>query len=91
MIIKKSSPLSAGAEQSMGEEGPFFQGDIRLTPDDGYDLYSSIFRGAPSPSRSVTFDVEGSGHSGEPAATNGSQRLWPGGVVPYTVDSVLSE
>ena len=56
-----------------GEEGNYFQGDIRLLPtDDPYNLYKSVFKRA-------AFDQEGSGIDLDSL----DPRKWPDGRIPY--------
>lgn len=74
-------------DERRGEEGRYFQGDIRLTPyDDPYDLYNKIFkRVAPVP-----FDGEGSGVSEDSINSEAiNARLWPRGRVPFTYSKTL--
>ena len=71
-------PISQGEQN--GEEGYFFQGDIRLMPyDDPYDLYNQIHK-------RMAFDREGSGISNVEYI---SPRLWPDGRIPYRYASEL--
>ena len=56
-----------------GEEGTYFQGDIRLLPtDDPYDLYNTVFKRA-------AFDQSGSGIDLDAL----DPRKWPDGRIPY--------
>ena len=65
-----------------GEEGNFFQGDIRLMPyDDPYNLYNQIHK-------RMAFDREGSGVGDLEYI---SPRLWPYGRIPYRYSSELRE
>lgn len=74
-------------DKAKGEEGPYFQGDIKLMPDDDpYNLYNRVFkRVAPVP-----FDGEGSGVSEDFINSNAiSTRLWPKGHIPFKYSSTL--
>lgn len=74
-------------DERKGEEGQYFQGDIRLTPDDDpYDLYSRLFkRIAPVP-----FDGEGSGVSEDSINSEAiNTRLWPNARVPFTYSRTI--
>ena len=65
-----------------GEEGDYFQGDIKLKPnDDPYDLYQNVFK-------RMAFD--GSGEL-DLEIDSLSARLWPNARIPYRFDSRLSE
>lgn len=65
-----------------GEEGNYFQGDIRLLPsDDPYDLYRTVFkRMAFDGSGEIDLDVDSL-----------SARLWPDARIPYRFASHLSK
>ena len=71
-----------------GEEGKFFQGDIRLTAtSDPYDLYSDLYRRV---FKRMAFDREGSGMSEDMLnSTSLSAQLWPGGRIPFVIDGSL--
>ena len=69
---------------AVGEEGQYFQGDIRLLPaDDPYDLYQTVFK-------RMAFDRPGSGDM-ELDSNNLTARLWPNARVPYRFDTGLSK